>query len=165
MVEATLNYLADMPERPFFYLYGPPADQPARNTKGDRRTVAIHDARDLAAPPSLDREGFVLVQHQTTVEDPANVRRAFYDVVNEAKLPHFSPHSTRHTFASFYLTESPNADVYYLSRMLGHASIQGRLRPVAPAEPQGRPRRARRRPDGYRTDPVCTQLATKGLER
>lgn len=69
MVEATLNYLADMPERPFFYLYGAPADQPARNTKGDRRTVAIHDARDLAAPPSLDREGFTLVRHETSAED------------------------------------------------------------------------------------------------
>jgi hypothetical protein len=69
MVEATLNYLADMPERPFFYLYGPPPDQPARNTKGDRRTVAIDDARDLAAPPSLDREGFTLVRHETAVDD------------------------------------------------------------------------------------------------
>ena len=86
MVEATLNYLADMPERPFFYLYGAPADQPARNTKGDRRTVAIHDARDLAAPPSLDREGFMLVRHETSVEDlwdPRAIRERYYREMEE----------------------------------------------------------------------------------
>jgi integrase len=33
-------------------------------------------------------------------------------------------HGLRHTFASLYLTEAPSPDVYYLSRMLGHASIQ-----------------------------------------
>jgi hypothetical protein len=86
MVEATLNYLADMPERPFFYLYGAPPDQPARNTKGDRRTVSIHDARELALPPSLDREGFMLVPHETVVEDlwdPRAVRDRYYREVEE----------------------------------------------------------------------------------
>jgi integrase len=33
------------------------------------------------------------------------------------------PHCLRHTFASLYLTEAASADVYYLSRMLGHATI------------------------------------------
>ena len=69
MVESTLNYLADMPEKPFFYLYDPPAGAPWRNTKGDRRTVTIHDARDLDPRPSLDEEGFVLARHQTAVAD------------------------------------------------------------------------------------------------
>jgi len=41
-----------------------------------------------------------------------------------AGLPHFSPHGLRHTFANLYLTEAPSPDVYYLSPMLGHASIQ-----------------------------------------
>ena len=59
-----------------------------------------------------------------TYAHPANVRRAFYRVVKKAGLPHFSPHCLRHTFASLYLTEAPSPDVYYLSRMLGHASIQ-----------------------------------------
>jgi hypothetical protein len=69
MVEATINYLAAMPERPFFFLYDPPAGTPWRNTMGDRRTMPIHDARHLDPPPSLDREGFALVRHATAVED------------------------------------------------------------------------------------------------
>lgn len=59
-----------------------------------------------------------------TYPNPANVRRAFYRVVRAAGLPHFSPHCLRHTFANLYLTEASHPDVYYLSRMLGHASIQ-----------------------------------------
>ena len=43
-------------------------------------------------------------------------------MVKAAKLPHFTPHSLRHTFASLLLTAG--TDVYYVSRMLGHASIQ-----------------------------------------
>lgn len=69
MVEATLNYLADMSERPAYYLYEPPAGTPWRNTKGDRHRLPIHDARDLAPAPTLDEEGFALVRLQTAVED------------------------------------------------------------------------------------------------
>ncbi len=57
MIESKLNYLAAMDERPAYYLYPPPAGTPMRNTKGDRRTIRIHDARALEAP-TLDREGF-----------------------------------------------------------------------------------------------------------
>ena len=86
MVESTLNYLADMPEKPFFYLYDPPPDVPWRNTRGDRRTVTIHDARDLAPGPSLDREGFALAVHETAVEDlfdPRAVRDVYYREMEE----------------------------------------------------------------------------------
>src|SRR5512147_1509717 len=69
MVEATLNYLAQMPERPAYYLYEPPAGMPWRNTRGDRRRVAVRDARALTPPPSLDREGFTLVRLQSAVSD------------------------------------------------------------------------------------------------
>ena len=57
-----------------------------------------------------------------TYPHPANVRRAFYRVVKAAGLPHFSPHALRHTYASLLLVAG--VDVYYVSRMLGHASIQ-----------------------------------------
>ncbi len=53
--------------------------------------------------------------------DPSNIHRAFAAVVNEAKLPHFTPHGLRHTFASLLL--QAGVDVYYVSRMLGHADI------------------------------------------
>jgi hypothetical protein len=86
MVESTLNYLADMAEKPFFYIYEPPAGAPPRNTKGDKRTVAIADARDLAKEPSLDEEGFFLAHHRTSVEnlfDPNAVRGRYYREVEE----------------------------------------------------------------------------------
>ena len=51
------------------------------------------------------------------------VRHAFHRVLGAAGLPiHFTPHCLRHTFASLALQEGK--DVYYVCRMLGHASIQ-----------------------------------------
>src|SRR5437879_9104537 len=79
-VECTLSYLAEMAERPFFYLYDPPSGTPSRNTRGDRRRVAIHDGRELVPSPSLDREGFMLASHATAVHDlfdPAAIRTAY----------------------------------------------------------------------------------------
>jgi hypothetical protein len=69
MVEGTINYLAGISDRPYFFLYDPPPGTPWRNTKGDRHTMAIRDARRLDPPPSLDREGFTLARHVTAVED------------------------------------------------------------------------------------------------
>ena len=57
-----------------------------------------------------------------TYVDPSNVRRAFRRVTKAAGLPAFSPHAHRQTFASQAL--QAGLDVYYVSRMLGHASIQ-----------------------------------------
>ena len=65
MVEATLNYLAPMPERPVYYTYPPPAGERFRNTRGDRRTVAIQDARALEPAADLDERGFGLAQLET----------------------------------------------------------------------------------------------------
>ncbi len=56
-----------------------------------------------------------------TYPDPRNVRDAFAPVVKAATLPHVTPHGLRHTFASLLL--QAGTDVYYVSRMLGHASI------------------------------------------
>jgi hypothetical protein len=86
MIETTLNYLADMAERPAYYLYEPPAGTPWRNTKGDKRRVAVDDARSLMPPPSLDREGFALAHLQTTAADlfdPAAVRDIYYREVEQ----------------------------------------------------------------------------------
>jgi hypothetical protein len=84
MVESTISYLAAMPERPFFYLYDPPAGAPWRNTKSDRRTVRIRDARRLDPLPSLDVEGFTIARLETAVEniyDPQAVKRTYYGEV------------------------------------------------------------------------------------
>ena len=84
-VECTLSYLAEMAERPFFYLYDPPAGTPSRNTRGDRQHVVVHDARELVPGPSLDREGFMLASHETAVEDlfdPAAIRARVMPALN-----------------------------------------------------------------------------------
>jgi hypothetical protein len=81
MVESTLNYLAEIPEKPFFYLYEPPPGMPTRNTVLDRRLLPIDDARDLDADASLDVAGFTLASHETAVQDlydPASVRTRYY---------------------------------------------------------------------------------------
>ena len=84
MIEAQLNYLAPTGVRPYYFLYPPPEGESWRNTKGDRRVVAIEDARALDPAPSLDREGFALVRHETGVGDlydPEAVRRDYYPEV------------------------------------------------------------------------------------
>lgn len=84
MVETTLSYLAEMSERPVYYFYEPPAGTPWRNTKGDRRRLAVADARLLAPAPTLDREGFMLAHIDTAagnLYDPDAVRRVYYPEV------------------------------------------------------------------------------------
>ena len=81
MVESTMSYLAPLPERPYYYQFEPPPDRQWRNTKGDRRTVVIHDARTEAPDATLDDAGFQLVTHTTAVEDlydPRQVRERYY---------------------------------------------------------------------------------------
>ena len=75
MVETTINYLAEMTERPTYYTYEPPPGKPWRNTKGDRRTMAIDDARELRPAPSLDREGFQLGRLATAAADLRDQRQ------------------------------------------------------------------------------------------
>jgi len=85
MVESTVNYLADMAERPFFYVSEPPAGMPRRNTTPDRRCVAIRDARGLAST-SLDEAGFLLAAHETSVTnlyDATAVRERYYPEMEE----------------------------------------------------------------------------------
>jgi len=67
--------------------------------------------------------------------DPAGVREAFRRVCTKAGLtrelrgedgavrvvPRFTPHGLRHTYAALHL--QAGTDVYYVSRMLGHADI------------------------------------------
>jgi hypothetical protein len=84
MMEATLTYLADMAERPAYYLYPPPPGVSWRNTRGDRRRLPVHDARAALPPPSLDGEGFALGRLETAVEnpyDPDAVRAVYYGEV------------------------------------------------------------------------------------
>lgn len=69
MVETTLNYLAEMPERPYYYLSTPPEGESWRNTSGDRRKVGVDDARALQPKPTLDHQGFALAPLATAASD------------------------------------------------------------------------------------------------
>jgi hypothetical protein len=82
-VEATLNYLADSSERPVLYIYDPPAGVPRMTGKSEPRSVLIRNAR-LAEESSLDKQGFQLVRHETTVRDfydQAEVEKVYYPEV------------------------------------------------------------------------------------
>jgi hypothetical protein len=71
-VVAPLNFLVPMAEKPVAYNYDPPPGVPARTGRNEERQVPIRDARPLVGRLSLDKEGFVLLRHQTAV-------RNFYD--------------------------------------------------------------------------------------
>jgi hypothetical protein len=68
-VVAPLNFMEPMAEKPFSYNYDPPPGQPPRNGKQIEHKVTLHDARPVNGALSLDREGFVLLHHQTAATD------------------------------------------------------------------------------------------------
>lgn len=92
MVESMLSYLAPMDVRPRYYLRKkPPEGTPWRNTKGDRRVVPIRDARAIDPAPTLDCQGFELVQHETAVGDlydSERVRAEYYPEIEQLVAKH-----------------------------------------------------------------------------
>jgi hypothetical protein len=72
IVSAPLNYLVPMAERPVNYNYEPPPGVPWRTGQYVAQTVPIVDGRTSAEPFSLDKQGFVLLRHESAVHD-------FYD--------------------------------------------------------------------------------------
>ena len=83
-IEAQLNYLAPMAERPRNYTYDPPPGVPRSNSTAEPHNVLIHDARPLAADISLDREGFAVLHQKSAVLDfwdEDELRRVYYPEV------------------------------------------------------------------------------------
>jgi hypothetical protein len=83
-VEATLNYLAPMTERPRNYTFDPPPGAPRSNMERELHKVAIHDARQAAAEITLDREGFAVLHNESAVRDfwdEEEVKRVYYPEV------------------------------------------------------------------------------------
>jgi hypothetical protein len=64
-VTATINYLGSMTERPRFHAN----DHSRDNLVLEAHQVEIADARQRATPPSLDREGLMLVEHRSAIRD------------------------------------------------------------------------------------------------
>jgi hypothetical protein len=71
-VDADLYYLSPMTERPRNYTFDPPPGVPRSNTVHEAHRVPIYSVRGIAPDASLDREGFQLLRHASTVRD-------FYD--------------------------------------------------------------------------------------
>lgn len=83
-VEADLNYLAPMAERPRSYAYDPPPNVARTTAVNIAYKMPIRDARPIAADITLDRHGFALVEHVSAVRDfydDAEVKRIYYPEV------------------------------------------------------------------------------------
>src|SRR5215469_8208850 len=85
-VETSLSYLIDSSEKPFTYMYEPPAGVPAMSLRSSRYPAAISNGRLILGDLSLDRQGFVLVNHDTAVRDfydADEVRKLYYHEVEQ----------------------------------------------------------------------------------
>jgi hypothetical protein len=83
-VDAVLNFLKPMAERPHSLQYEPPPGVPQRNAEDAPHVVTIHDARPLAGQLSLDVEGFELLAAPTAFaayDDDAAIRSFYYPKV------------------------------------------------------------------------------------
>jgi hypothetical protein len=81
-IEALLNYLVDTGEKPESY-GGVRFSDAERKRKGTYREyrMPVYDGRAVADRLSLDREGFILVRHETRMKDfydEAEVRSVYY---------------------------------------------------------------------------------------
>ena len=165
-VQADMNYLAPMLERPRNYTFEPPPGVPRSNTVNEAHRVPIHDARPVADRVSLDANGFALVNHRSAVRDffdDEEVRRVYYPeverVVKQATgavpRPHLRPYDApaRRGRAGSQRCAAPAgaARAHRPHRALGPAA---RARPVA--------RRGRRAPEGPRAgdQPVAPDQGT-----
>jgi hypothetical protein len=83
-IEAALNFLRPMAERPASYQYDPPPGVPVRTGQYDAHILPIADARPLAATLSLDVEGFALIHAPSALdsyEDDETIRAVYYPQV------------------------------------------------------------------------------------
>ena len=80
-VEAELNYLGPMTERPRYYAYEMGPGERQSNMSYDAHKMRIHDMRPISSDMSLDTQGFALVEQRSAVKDfwdDDEVRRVYY---------------------------------------------------------------------------------------
>jgi hypothetical protein len=80
-VTAELNYLAPVVGRPRTYALDPPPGEPKTTAHPEPHLVPIFNGRLIADSLSLDREGFALVRHPTSVRnfyDENEIRNLYY---------------------------------------------------------------------------------------
>jgi hypothetical protein len=80
-VDAVLNYLVPMNEKPHNYAYDPPPGVPQTNARWEPYEMPIHDIRAVAGNFSLDGAGLELVEQESAVRDfydEDELRRVYY---------------------------------------------------------------------------------------
>ena len=85
-VVGSVRYLTDADQKPVSYNPAPGTGEPRREGRYAYYPVQIADARPHARDLSLDREGFVLIRHETAVREfyaPAEVESVYYGEVRD----------------------------------------------------------------------------------
>jgi hypothetical protein len=86
MVEASLNYIAASGDKPVYYAYEPPPGIPRQTGRFVPQPVGIRNGRALLNELSLDKQGFELVKHETSVTDfydRDEVQRVYYPEIEQ----------------------------------------------------------------------------------
>ena len=84
LIDASLNYIAATSEKPVYYAYEPPQGVPRVSGRFVAQTMPIRNARTAGDEFSLDKQGFELSRHETSVVDFYNreeVKRVYYPEV------------------------------------------------------------------------------------
>ena len=93
-VDSTFNYTSSTREKPQFFLYEPPDGTVKNIAPKDRQTSTVFNARGQHAT-HLDREGFSLVEHHTSVADfydSDEVKRVYYPELIDLVRAHVAAH-------------------------------------------------------------------------
>ena len=88
-LDASLNYMVPMDEKPALFTYSPGSDERRRIPQYERHPVRIQDGREIDSELSLDVQGFVLVRQHSQVADfydPEEVERIYFPEVEKMVL-------------------------------------------------------------------------------
>ncbi len=98
-VEAAVTYVVNTGKKPVTYI-SPPGVPSKRDAEYENRLVPIRNARKLPDTLTLEREGFLLAEHETTVRDffDPEERTAVYDRETEEIVRKFTGASRVHVF-------------------------------------------------------------------
>ncbi|MFB3108280.1 MAG: CmcJ/NvfI family oxidoreductase [Candidatus Binatia bacterium] len=80
-IKASLNYLVDTGEKPVTYTAKPGSTPEQRSGSYEKHTVTIQNGRPIIDQFSLEREGFVFINHETKMKDFYNedeLRSVYY---------------------------------------------------------------------------------------
>ena len=83
-VEASLNYISEFSEKPVYYAFDPPAGIARQTGKFAPHSLPIQNGRTILDELSLDKHGFELIRHETSVidfYDRDEVQRVYYPEV------------------------------------------------------------------------------------